>query len=215
MRFSRRNAPAHQTALVYDSLPTAFRVQVVLICKGVLGEYASSFRGRAYHRYQVDSPAVKFWEAAARKPRLEFGRLSLAKDPKNAFEECSIFLRHAEPSEVLDAIDVIFYGVHGLIDEHYTTEARSYGAHLSREKAIEQLNDRFAEHSLAYRFVEGRLIDLRSEYLHSDTIEPAFRLLHAPGFEGALEEFTNAQKRFEHVNGRRRSRRLQTLSKAQ
>jgi hypothetical protein len=58
------------------------------------------------------------------------------------------------------------------------------------------LNHRLLEHGVGYRFEGGLLVRVDSEYLHREVTEPAIRLLREEGFEGALEEFTNAHSHY-------------------
>jgi hypothetical protein len=65
---------------------------------------------------------------------------------------------------------------------------------LNADDAIAKLNRRFQENGIGYRFESGQIMRLDSEFLHTETTEPALRLMHAGGFEGALQEFLLAHK---------------------
>lgn len=64
------------------------------------------------------------------------------------------------------------------------------------DSAINELNYRFREHGVGYRFENGMLIRIDSELLHTEVTVPALRLLNEAGFEGPLEEFMNAHAHF-------------------
>ncbi len=67
---------------------------------------------------------------------------------------------------------------------------------LSAHDSVEKLNARFKEHAIGYRFEQGRIIRIDSDFLHTETTEPALRLLHSFEFQGALDEFMIAHKHF-------------------
>ena len=67
---------------------------------------------------------------------------------------------------------------------------------LQAKDAIAKLNQRFQEHAIGYRLQGWRIVRLDSEFLHTETTEPAFRLLYEHGYEGALEEFRLAHKQY-------------------
>ena len=58
--------------------------------------------------------------------------------------------------------------------------------------AIAELNYRFRQNKLGYEFVNGEIIRIDNELIHSEYIKPVLRLLHTPGFEGAEQEFMKA-----------------------
>ena len=62
--------------------------------------------------------------------------------------------------------------------------------------AISELNQRFLEHHLGYQYQAGQIVQMDSEYLHSNAVEPAILLLSASGFEGPLQEFLQAHKHY-------------------
>jgi hypothetical protein len=67
---------------------------------------------------------------------------------------------------------------------------------LKASDASAKLNQRFQENAIGYRLELGKIIRIDSEFLYASTTEPAFRLLHAKGFDGALDEFQLAHKHY-------------------
>jgi hypothetical protein len=65
---------------------------------------------------------------------------------------------------------------------------------LKAADAVKKLNMRLHEHAIGFRLEQGRIVRVDSEFLHSETTEPALLLLHARSYEGALEEFQLAHK---------------------
>lgn len=67
---------------------------------------------------------------------------------------------------------------------------------FSTEKAIDELNFRFKEHSVGYQFDGGKIIRVDSQYVHAEMVKPAISLLNTAGFEGASDEFLKAHEEY-------------------
>jgi hypothetical protein len=104
------------------------------------------------------------------------------------------WLLNAETDIALDIIELSFRAI------SIAQETRNFMVWveptLSYADAIAKLNRRFQENGIGYRFDSGQIVRLDSEFLHTESTEPAFRLLYQYGFEGALEEFQLAHKHF-------------------
>ena len=62
--------------------------------------------------------------------------------------------------------------------------------------AIEELNQRFLEHSIGYQYQSGQIISFESQYIHKEAVEPAIALLHDANFTGPLPEFLEAHAHY-------------------
>src|SRR6266540_501171 len=111
----------------YDTLPTAFREQVLHIWRGALG---------VYHRpkmHDVDprmSPANEYWEHIENTLAREVGLPHLGKSPYlDSAERCVEHLRTAPVEQVLDLIELSF----GVIDRRPKDRAlrRRHGADMA------------------------------------------------------------------------------------
>jgi hypothetical protein len=69
-----------------------------------------------------------------------------------------------------------------------------HGAGLKANEAIGQLNIRLRRGDVGYAFVDGKIIRVDSELLHSEAVEPALHLLHDAGFADAEREFLEAHR---------------------
>jgi hypothetical protein len=107
-----------------------------------------------------------------------------------------LWLLEADTDTALDIIEVSFAGIQiGQKDERFT-QLMGPLIKLRFPDAVAKLNRRFMENAVGYRYEQGRIIRINSEFLHTETTEPAFRLLYQQGYEGALEEFRLAHKHF-------------------
>ena len=177
----------------YDTIPQALKVQVVHIWNDTLGgenEYFSSSYGtqRAY-QFVVDTLCREYGVFTLKNSK-DYGvrnyRLELA----------NFLLQQDDHEKVLDAVELSFR----LIDK-FTRDwnflRRDNAAKLA-DYAIEELNARFLEHGVGYRFEEGKVIRVDSELLHAEAVKPALALLRASEYAGAQAEFLKAHEHYRH-----------------
>lgn len=191
--FSKRRRAARRAGqpdvYQYEDLPQAFRVQVVHI-------WATAISG-SLHILQsprfVDGPV---WEVLSEATARELGlmRLSNERDP---FVQCQDFLFNASTENALDLIELTFSAI--------DRELRIYSTHeaflLERPKqlpddAIRELNARFREHGIGFRYEGGIIMQVDEEFVHADIVRPALAILSSEGFTGASEEFLKAHEHY-------------------
>jgi len=175
--------------LKYDELPTELRVQVIHIWREAIGpcEYYGGTETRSWQR----------WEYMRNVMRRELGRFALAEYAEHPREECERFLLSPDTNvdEALGIIELTFMCVDQVVRKLNPYERSETGITQDPDGAICELNTRFREHAVGYRF-EGKIIRADSEYLHSQTVGPAIQLLHAEGFKGAEDEFMEAHQNY-------------------
>ena len=76
-----------------------------------------------------------------------------------------------------------------------------YKEHIYND-AINELNQRFREHAVGYQYQSGYLVRVDSQYLHSETVEPALSVLYDAGFSGASDEFMEAHRHYRQGNNK-------------
>ena len=203
--FAKRKQKAEMSGIpmvyVYDILPQPFRGQVVYIWRSVFGEP----RNRTYPYSQTFQDIV--WHRIHTILAQEMGVFWLVENgPTTYFAQCELFLLTSEDvDQVLSLIEIAFK----TIDTDVRVVARKPGNDLGQARtpqtlddAIKELNVRFQEHSIGYQYEAGQIIQMDSQYLHAETVEPAISLLHDARFEGALQEFMNAHKHYRERNNK-------------
>jgi hypothetical protein len=173
----------------YEEFPENFRVQVVYLMQDALGsiEQIRKVRwvGRAY---------TSIVEALRRElgvMQLPTGKLPLG----NIGEELAGFLRTAQdPDHFLDAVELIFQQAQAM-DREAAQFDKNFHDPYRIAAAIAELNVRFGEHALGYKYDNGFLMRADSQVIHKEVVRPALKLLTSPAFAGAEEEFHEA---FEH-----------------
>lgn len=176
----------------YDRIPEALKVQIIHIWNDALGnqrQYHNEYLGaRMAYKYIVEALCREYGvfqlpgtQSYQRDYRLELGGFLLAE---------------SDPERTLDAIELSFKVINGF--------TRSW-KHLNRgdasaraDAAIEELNARFQEHGVGYRFEAGEIIRVDSQLLHAEAVKPALVLLSAPEYSGAQAEFLSAHEHYRH-----------------
>ena len=175
----------------YLEIPNALRVQIVHIWMDTLGNAENYWEGKANESYKL------IVDTLCR----EYGvfRLAGAKDYGNREhlnEFVNAFLQEKDVEKCLDFIELAFKVV-----DHFTRSYEYLRRNRASEKAdeaIDELNSRFKEHGVGYQFIDGEMIRVDSELIHSEVIKPALRLLNQTHYAGAHEEFLKAHEHYRH-----------------
>jgi len=102
------------------------------------------------------------------------------------------FFMKADTDHALDVIELMFAEIRlAQNDSYYMGTVQPP---LRFADAVKKLNTRFLEHAIGFRLEQGGIIRIDSEFLHTETTEPALRLMYAQGYDGALDEFQLALK---------------------
>jgi hypothetical protein len=177
----------------YDTIPHSLRVQIVHILRDTLGNelvYRTSLYGTA-RAYQAVVDALC----------REYGVFALAKlegyrDRDYLVELANFLLQQADHEKILDAVELSFR----LIDS--CTRSWDFlhrvNASEAADAAIEELNSRFLEHGVGFRFEQGDIIRVDSELLHAEVVKPALALLRRAEYAGAQAEFLSAHEHYRH-----------------
>jgi hypothetical protein len=161
------------------------RIQVVHIWKDAFGNIRA-YESQAGHVYK------DIYETLCReygifylnnKHELNSGTLS------GYFSALSDFFVSVEEAEkALDVIEISFQCI-----DFYTRD-NGYRYHstpsITADDAIEELNLRFLEHGVGYKYEAGTLIRIDSELVHAEVVKPALNLLRAKEYKGANENFS-------------------------
>jgi len=198
----RRLENAGQPVLYqYDDLPEAFRVQVVHIWNDAIG-HPENVRSR-----QIET----IWDIIHNDLAREMGVFNLSDRIKEAFgdhyDQCVAFILTASLDDALDLLQISFGMIANLYTLLRTTRMNiksQYEISLSPDEAIKELNDRFQEHQIGYKFdaAAGRIRRIDSEYLEAEATEPALKLLYEAGFEGPSDEFMSGHEHYRHGRNR-------------
>ena len=200
--FAKRQAESTDKPAIYhyDTLPNTLRRQVAQILKGAIGDPTDSIHWAARGRPLPTAEVINCrWIGIHDTLVREMGvpRLVDAVNPIpwRYMESCLGFvLEHEQIDWVLSLIEIAFVVIEQM--RAYNDPTQSFDPKQPPDDAIAELNHRFLEHSIGYQYQAGQIIRLDSLYLHREAVEPAITLLHAPDFDGALQEFVEAHRHY-------------------
>lgn len=183
--------------LTYETLPHALRVQIVHILTDTLGNeteaapYGAPMVAQAYE-YVVDSLCREYgvFRLPGERERRDRHYLS---------ELFNFILSEKSVEKVLDAVELSF----GVVDVHsrkweYKTRHHDSNPNMEADAGLAELNARFLEHGIGFRYEAGEIIRVDSEVIHAEVVKPALTLLHHPAFAGAEAEFHRAFEHYRH-----------------
>lgn len=184
----------------YDVLPDPLKVQVVYILRAGIGVYGSADHfGRRQGRESFEA-----WQAIVATTREERGIFRLhpnanGHDPQAEF---TAYLMQAANTvaDFLDALEIALGQMATLqcplLKNDYL---RATSGLRFIQEVVDDLNGRFQEHSVGYQITDAlQVMRVDSQFMHSETVVPAMRLLHDGDFSGANREFLQAHEFYRH-----------------
>ncbi|MDP2308602.1 MAG: hypothetical protein Q8P18_21455 [Pseudomonadota bacterium] len=188
---ARRLREGASDVFIYDSLSQPLRVQIVHIWSAVFRAVAST--RRTYGRPEADA----LWARVHGVLLEELGVFTLVDDEGGDQSQVErYFLNEPDAEKVLSIVELVFQLFH-----EWAGQAPSDSKPTVREaakKALSDLNARFLEHAVGYRFEAGSILRVDSTFLHQEATKPALMLLAAPEYEGPNDEFLRAHEHHRH-----------------
>lgn len=181
---------------VYDELPNPLRVQIVHIWRHT---FYNRVRRRT-HLIRVSNTEVReAYELIVNTLCGEYGVFRLPGTNKHHGSRSYIddleafFLEEGDIEKALDPVELAF---------RVMTYIAVPNASEVADNAIEELNSRFKEHGVGYQFTNGEIIRVDSEFIHSEIVQPALKLLNQEHYAGAQQEFLNAHEHYRKGNAK-------------
>lgn len=153
----------------YDTVPTAFRVQLLNIANAAFGEDRTYIRGRGHtsNRHWVWIDTTYCHEKGIAPLG---GQAHMPGAIRDAFKAMAA-------ADAIDMIEVI-------------------SVRVAEQADADEINYRLREAGMGYQFENGWLTRVDSQLIHQEIVKPALSLLSRPGFEGVQEEFLNAHAHY-------------------
>ncbi len=184
---------------IYDSLPSALRVQIVTILYDTIGGYAVQSLGTAYRFYPASNVV---WDRLHHALAKEFGLFQMGPSADTLRNFSDFFLGTTDIDYALDCIELAFRLIDSDVRGWTMAERMESQAHQDPDDAIQELNARLLEHRVGYQWVSGQIVRIDNEMVHKTIILPALRLLSDPSFAGANEEFLSANEHLREGRGK-------------
>lgn len=182
--------------LTYDKLPREFRVQIVHILSDVLGSPEEAGFG-----YSGIPQVSEMYQHIVSALRREYGVFELIKWPGHerhnfAIELFNFILQEQSVERVLDAVELVCQCIEQVV-RNVGYKGR-YDANEVADQALTEINRRFLEHGVGFRYESDQIIRVDSEVVHAEVVRPALALLHDAKFKGAEAEFHSAFEHYRH-----------------
>ena len=170
---------------VYDQLSGPLRTQIAYILRDALGEWYSEYG---------EPPSRKAYTGIFDALVRHLGRKRLSNH-ETADRQIENFVESESNIElVMDAIELSVQMIESVgVSYQYRTTCK---CRLTPEGAIHDLNDRFLQHGIGYRYESGQIRRIDSEYLHANVTKPTLALLLDKPYEGANDEFLKAHEHY-------------------
>lgn len=186
--YSRRKRPEQADVYQYDDIPKPVRVQIVNLWRWAIGPVVLE---TGWPR----QPNWSFWDAIHDGLAHEKGVPALA-DGDDPFARCmSYFISERSIDDLLDLLELTFRYIADLAElkEYQRTDR---GITMTGEDAIYELNFRLREAGVGFQFEGTSIIQLDSQYVHSEAVKPALSILSDKRFHGPQQEFLHAHEEY-------------------
>ncbi len=179
----------------YNNISNALRVQIVHAWEDALGSQSD------YDNALL--PVEKTYRLIVGTLCREYGMFTLAsyfRDDKRDFryELKAFFLAESDVERIIDVTESSFRTIDRLTRKYSYRNAKDYDGIADR--AIKELNERFREHGVGYKFENGIIVRIDSELIHSEVVKPALRILCSKHFREAQLEFLKAHDHYRKEN---------------
>ncbi len=210
--FSKRKKKQEKSGLFdvykYNDIPQTFRVQVIHIWRSALGPFVDL---SGSYTYQDEPVSNELWRLVFKSLTRELGVFELDRRDIAPDRQCDAYILHADVDDVLNIIELVFRVIDRAARDVDPNQRQRASIDEDPDDAIQELNHRFQEHGIGYRYEGGKIIRVDTEYVHSEVVRPALSLLQDSGFKGAAEEFLRAH---EHYRKGRSKEAIQEALKA-
>lgn len=176
----------------YNSLPLAFKNQVIHIWNDAIGPFWEP----GLYSYTSKPTSNEIWQDIHDVIAREVGIFNLGHKGNDPYIQCQEYLHNAETDDALSLIEVSFRVIEKVIPEYNSYYMYGGKIKLPAKEAIDELNQRFLEHNIGYQYQNSEIIRIDSQYIHTEVVKPALSLLGEVAFKGALEEFLCAHRNY-------------------
>ena len=195
--YSQRHRPVPDDGDVYqhEEVPQKLRVQVQQILADSIGPHC---RTDAYAMSAPDDNS-ETWEFIHKTLCRELGVHQLVHAATEG-QEVIAFLATCTTSEFIDVVELCSRVLHRALRDWSDYDRKSHGIVEAPKDALTELNYRFRKSGLGFQFVDGQALRVDSEFMHEEVVKPALRILSAPEYEGARDEFLSAHRHYRNCD---------------
>lgn len=189
---------------IYNDFPEAFRNQ----CFHIIRSFIDFINSINFNRLAHD-----FTENLCKTYSREKGLKHLYGGCGN-YNNINAIEEYVDKSSNEDFLDFLDFFFSNYVCKQETAEKTINQFSLKSnpfQDAIDELNLRFKQHSLGYECTNGEIIPKTNEFIHTEVIKPALKLLTDERFRGVEDEYLTA---FEHLKNGNNKDAILNASKA-
>lgn len=169
----------------YETIPYELRVQIVHIFNDAFGAPEYLYDDGVWNYINVSNAYDFIYKTLCR----EYGCFDLDDDMDDSNHSVvNFFLQTKDTEKAIDVIELALQSV--------DPNVFGYNVKSSPAEAIDELNYRLRQHGVGYQYESGQIIRVDSEFIHSEAMKPALKMLSDPMYKGANEEFLSAHKHY-------------------
>lgn len=178
----------------YENIPNKLLVQIIHIWNRVLGnqnnyeQYGSQVPGCYKYIYDILCEEYGVFDL--------FPNIQRSSGIHYYHELCKYLLALDDEEKIIDIIELTFTLIDTITREN--TYLGKTDPSKEADEAIVLLNSRFKENGIGFQFIDGHIIKVDSEFLHTNTIKPVLKLLNDKNYGGAQDEFLKAYEHYRH-----------------
>jgi len=180
----------------YDDLPYPLRVQIVHVWRDALGSERDY-----YDQYECGRNVKSAYKFIVDTLCREYGLFQLPtaekyQDRMYLNELANYLLQVDDVERQLDIVELSFRCIDRITRKYQYLQKQGYDERA--DDAINELNARLKEHAIGFQFIEGEIVRVDSELIHSEAVKPALRLLNEKSYKGAQQEFLSSYEHYRH-----------------
>jgi hypothetical protein len=177
----------------YDRAPDHLRHQICMELSEGIGRY-HIFTGNEFA--STPPNANDMWEEIDRICRKELqSYLGYTKERNLAARFLEYVAKVDDIDDFLSAVEIGCIAL-SATDDEYDHQTVERGAKQKATVSIDDINGRFEQHAVGYQFENRHVIRVDSKLTHAEIIKPALRLLTAPIFAKANDDFMTAHRHY-------------------
>lgn len=108
----------------------------------------------------------------------------------------NVFLKEPQIHKLLDLIEVLCTTLLTKVENNYYNFIHNSGSKQIPQDAVDEINERMKREGFGFEYIDGVIIRIDQEFVHSEVTKPALFLLSH--FEGAKQEFLSAHEHYRH-----------------
>ncbi|MCF6777767.1 hypothetical protein L3V83_14445 [Thiotrichales bacterium 19X7-9] len=194
-----KNLTKNNKSWGFDDICEKLKVQIIYVWKDILGEVIKQLNYNNGLLYINDEPYQDITQWFCREHglmSLESGNNSLRKSYfeilANYFIDSNDYLKDLDIIE----LSMIYMNVYAR-EDHFLNSRREL-THSKIDNGINEINNRFKEHNIGYRFANNKIIKITSEFSYNEIIQPTLTIINSDKYDTVNKEFMQAYEHYKN-----------------